>query len=268
MEDAVSRQAQWTGSSVPAQVRLLTARSLRTSFGNPRLVFYGLLQPIVLLLLFSQVFRGVAALPGVAVYRAYIDYLMPATMVNIAVTTAMSSGIGVMAEIYTGFIGRLRTMPISMTSVLAARTVADATRLAVQLAVITVAAFAFLGFRPADGPGTVAACVLAVFTGWGVSWLFVAIATWHSKPEVMQAVSFVVMFPLMFTSSAYMPIASMPTLLRWIARANPLTYAVDAARRLCFGQSFGTPLGTAVLLVCGAAAIGCFFAVRNFTARS
>lgn len=264
----MSRAAQWTGTSVPVQIRLLTARSLRTSFGNPRLVFYGLLQPIVLLLLFSQVFRGVAALPGVAVYRAYIDYLMPATMVNIAVTTAMSSGVGVMAEIYTGFIGRLRTMPVSMTSVLAARTLADATRLAVQLTVITLAAVAVLDFRPADVAGTVAACLLAVFTGWGVGWVFVAIATWHSKPEVMQAVSFVVMFPLMFTSSAYMPISSMPTVLRWIARANPLTYAVDAARHLCFGQSFGTSLSAAVLLVCATAAIGAGFAVRNFTARS
>jgi hypothetical protein len=47
-----------------------------------------------------------------------------------------------------------------------------------------------------------------------------------------------------------------------------LTYAVDAARRLCFGQAFGTALAEAVLLVCGAAAIGGFFAVRNFTARS
>lgn len=264
----MSRRPEWTGSSVPEQVRLLTARSLRTSFGNPRLVFYGLLQPIVLLLLFSQVFRGVAALPGVAVYHAYIDYLMPATMVNIAVVTAMSSGVGVMAEIYTGFIGRLRTMPISMTSVLAARTLADATRLAVQLVVITGAAFAFLDFRPADLAGTAAAGLLAVFTGWGVGWLFVAIATWQSKPEVMQTVSFVVMFPLMFTSSAYMPVSSMPTPLRWIARVNPLTYAVDAARRLCFAQPFGSALGAALLLVCGAAAVGSFLAVRNFTVRS
>ena len=263
----MSRRPQWTGNSVPAQVRLLTARSLRTSFGDPRLVFYGLLQPIVLLLLFSQVFRGVAALPGVAAYRAYVDYLMPATMVNIAVTTAMSSGVGVLAEIYTGFVGRLRTMPVSMTSVLAARTLADAARLAVQLAVITVAAFAFLDFRPADFTGTLAACALAVFTGWGVGWLFVAIATWQSKPEVMQAVSFVVMFPLMFTSSAYMPVASMPTVLRWVARANPVTYAVDAARRLCFGQPAGTSLRTALLLVCAAATIGSYFAVRNFAAR-
>lgn len=263
----MSRRPQWSGSSVPAQVRILTARSVRTSFGDPRLVFYGLLQPIVMLLLFSQVFRGVADLPGVSAYRAYIDYLMPATMVNIAVTTAMSSGVGVLAEIYTGFVGRLRTMPLSMTSVLAARTLADAARLAVQLTVITVAAFAFLDFRPADFPGTVLAAVLAVFTGWGVGWVFVAIATWQSKPEVMQAVSFVVMFPLMFTSSAYMPVATMPTVLRWAAKANPVTYAVDAARRLCFGQDGGAPLRTALLLVCAAATIGSYFAVRNFTAR-
>ena len=60
---------------------------------------------------------------------------------------------------------------------------------------------------------------------------------------------------------------SMPTALRWLARVNPVTYAVDAARRLCFGQPAGTSLRTALLLVCAAATIGSYFAVRNFAAR-
>ena len=252
-----------TGSRIRTQIWLLTARSLRGAFGDRRLVFYGLLQPVVLLLLFSQVFRGVVRLPGVSAYHRYIDYLMPATMVNVAVATAMSSGAGVMAEIYTGFIGRLRVMPISAAAILVARTLSDALRLAVQLVVIVAAALAFLDYRPASAWGTALAVALAVFTGWGVGWLFVAIAAGHQRAETMQAISFTVMFPLMFTSSAYMPVDQMPTLLRWIARVNPITYSVDASRRLCSGHA-GTPLLTAILLVCAAAAAGAYSSVRSF----
>ncbi|HEY4460692.1 MAG TPA: ABC transporter permease [Pseudonocardiaceae bacterium] len=243
---------------------MLAGRSLRTAFGDYRLVFFGLLQPVVMLLLFSQVFSRVGTLPGVVQYRGYINYLMPATLINIAVTTAMSSGVGVLAEVYTGFVGRLRAMPISMFAVLVARTLADALRLTVQLAVAVIAAVAFLDFRPSDVVGIVTALGLAVLVGWGLGWVFVAIATWQRKAETMQAISFVVMFPLMFGSSAYMPVAAMPAWLRVLSTINPLTYAIDATRALTAGTSAAAPLAAAIGIVIALAALGAAGAARNF----
>ncbi|WP_130347569.1 ABC transporter permease [Herbihabitans rhizosphaerae] len=255
---------QWTGTRLSTQVAVLAGRSLRAAFSDYRLVFFGLLQPIVLLLLFSQVFSALGTLPGVAEYQSYLNFLMPATMVNIALATAMSSGVGLLAEVYTGFVGRLRAMPVNLLAVLMARTVSDAVRLAVQLAVAVLAAVYLLDFQPPNAMGTIAAMLLCVVFGWGLSWIFVALATWQHKPEIMHAASFVVMFPLMFSSSAYMPVNSMPGWLQAVSKANPVTYAIDATRALALGKPVGSALAMAVLLIAGAALLGGAISARNF----
>lgn len=258
------RADRWRPSNALTQVMVLSERSLRAAFGDYRLVFFGLLQPVVMLLLFSQVFSGIGTLPGVTQYQGYINFLMPATLVNIAMTTAMSSGVGLLTEIYTGFIGRLRTMPINLISVLVARTVSDAVRLAVQQVVAVLAAVLFLGFRPGGVFGVTVAVLLTVAVGWGLSWIFIAIATWQSKPETMQAVSFIVMFPLMFGSSAYMPVDAMPGWIRAVALCNPVTYAIDATRALALGMPLGWSLTAALGLAAGTALLGGALAARNF----
>lgn len=245
-----------TGSGLVNQVRVLTGRYLRKSFGDPRLFFLGLAQPVVLFVLFSQVFAGVAAVPGVARYAGYLNFLLPATLVNIALTTAMSAGYGLLSDAYTGFAGRLRTMPVGRMSLLLARTLADAVRVAVQLAVIVLIAFAVLGFRPGSGWGLLVALGFTVVIGWALSWLFLAIAVWRPGLEAMQAVTFVVMFPLMFTSSAYMPVETMPPWLRVVAKFNPVTYSVDATRALVLGAPAGSALALASVFVAATALAG------------
>ncbi|WP_103350959.1 ABC transporter permease [Amycolatopsis sp. CA-128772] len=265
---ALGDPTAWPESGFWTQVRVLTARSLRTAFGDRRLVFFGLLQPVVLLVLFSQVFSGVGELPGVAAYQGYVNFLVPATLVNIAMTTAMSSGAGLLAEIYGGFTGRLRCLPISLFSVLVARTLADAARLAVQLLVTAAASVLFLGFRPAGGVlGLIAALALTLVVGWCLSWVFVAITTWLRKAETLQAASFVVMFPLMFSSSAYMPLDTMPAWVRAVSAVNPLTYAIDATRALALGRPIGWSLPAALVIAAVAAAAGSALASRTFRNR-
>lgn len=257
----------WGGAGFITQLRVLSARSLRTAFGDYRLVFFGLLQPVVILLLFSQVFAGIGDMPGVVAYDGYINYLMPATLVMIAMTTAMASGAALLSEIYSGWVGRLRTMPINLVAVLAARTVSDAARLTVQLVVASAAGVFALGFEPGGMAGMAAAIAVAVAVGWGLSWLFIAIATWQSKPELMQAASFVVMFPLMFGSSAYVPLDAMPTWIRVLSTVNPLTYAIDATRALAVGMPVGGELVAALALAAVAAVLGGSVATRTFRAR-
>lgn len=257
----------WTGTTRAMQVWILTTRSLIVAFGDARLVFFGLLQPIVLLLLFSQVFRGLGHVSGVSAYRGYVNFLMPGTLVMVAMTTAMSSGMGLIAEIQSGFIGRLRCMPVSLSSVLIARTLSDTMRLAVQLVVVAASAWAVLDYRPHGLVGMVGSIALSIWVGWGVGWVFVAIATSQANVEVVQALSFIVIFPLMFTSSAYVPVSSMPAWLQWVAKGNPLTYATDAARRLAFGRPVGHSLLIAIALVAAAAALGSTAAFRQFRRR-
>jgi ABC-2 type transport system permease protein len=253
----------WPGCGFAVQVRILAGRSLRGAFSDYRLVFFGLLHPIVLLLLFSQVFQAVGGLPGVAGYDGYVNFLVPASLVTIALTTAMGSGAGLLSELYSGFTGRLRTLPISLFAVLVARTIADAARLAVQLIVTVVASVALLGFRPAGGLlGVSLAVLLTLLVGWCLSWVFVAITSMVRKVETLQAVSFVVMFPLMFSSSAYMPVEAMPVWMKVLSTINPVTYAVDATRALALARPSGSSLLAAIGISFVAAIVGALAARR------
>ncbi|WP_394617232.1 ABC transporter permease [Lentzea sp. JNUCC 0626] len=253
---AARRASHRTRGGLAHQVRVLTGRYLRQSFGDARLFFLGLAQPTVLLLLFSQVFAGVAVMPGVARYDGYLHFLLPTTLVNIALSAAMSAGYGLLGDGYTGFAGRLHTMPVTRMSLVLARTLADAVRLVVQLAAVVLIAVVVLGYRPGTWSGLLAALGVTVVIGWSMSWLFLAIAAWRPRLEAMQAVTFVVMFPLMFTSSAYMPVETMPPWLRVVTRFNPVTYSVDATRALVVGAPAEDALIMALALTAACALIG------------
>jgi ABC-2 type transport system permease protein len=71
------------------------------------------------------------------------------------------------------------------------------------------------------------------------------------------------MFPLMFASSAYVPISGLPGWLQTFANLNPLTHAVDAARGLALAQPV-TGVAAAIITSLVIAAVGGAFAVKGF----
>ena len=217
-------------SGVLTQVWVLTGRSLRR-LRDPRMLVMSLLQPMIMMTLFSQVFQSITAAPGFPAGVNYIDYLIPAIMVTTGTQAAMWSGAGLATDLQNGALARFRTLPISMTSVLVGRSVFDLVRSAIQLIVLAVAATVLYGYSPAGGiAGTGLALLIGLAVGTGVSWVFLALASWVRNVELLQMLGFVVIFPLMFASSAFVPIAGLPGWLQVVATINPLTYAIDAAR--------------------------------------
>lgn len=256
---------QWHGAGYLTQVQVLTGRSLRALLKDPRVVIFSLLQPLIMLVLFSQVF-GKAMMGSVAGQGgSYINYLMPAILVTTGIGAAMQSGVGLVSDMKNGVIARFRALPIGISSVLIARSLADLLRTAVQLVVLLTVATLVFGFDPAGGlPGTLGSFGLALFVSWSLSWIFLALGTWLRKEEVMQSIGFLAMFPLMFASSAFVPLQALPSWLRVIAQINPLTYAVNASRDL----SLALPTGTGVLSALATSALLCVIgiavAVRGF----
>ncbi|MFC4562179.1 ABC transporter permease [Nocardiopsis mangrovi] len=255
----------WHGAGFATQIRVLTGRSLRAMVKDPQIIVFSLLQPLIMLVLFSQVF-GQAMLGSVAEQGdSYIDYLMPAILVTTGIGAALQSGVGLITDMKNGVIARFRSLPIGLSSVLIARSLSDLVRTAAQLLILLLVATAVFGFDPAGGVGGVlAATLLALLVAWALTWVFLAIATWLRKEEVMQSVGFLAMFPLMFASSAFVPLDSLPAWLRVIAQINPLTYAVDASRNL----SLDLPVGNGVILAVATSALLCLIgiatAVRGF----
>jgi ABC-2 type transport system permease protein len=264
LDTPVETRSAWRGSGFGTQVLVLTQRSLRALVSDPRMVFFSLLQPLIMLTLFSQIFSSIANTPGFPAGVNYIDYLMPAILVNTAMQSALQAGVGLVTDMKNGVLARFRSLPIRMGSVLVARSLSDLVRTAIQLLVMMLFAVLVFGFSPAGGIlGVGAALALSLLVGWGLGWVFLAIASWLRNAELMQTVGFLAMFPLMFASSAYVPISGLPGWLQTFANLNPLTHAVDAARGLALAQPV-TGVAAAIITSLVIAAVGGAFAVKGF----
>ena len=226
-----------------------------------------LMMPIILLLLFSQVFG--TALTGSSSFPSgvtYIDYLVPAILVTTTMSSAMSSGVGMVTDLENGVMARFRALPMSLMSVPAARSISDAVKGFAQAAIILVLAFAVLDYRPPNTSSWVEGClgavVISVVLGYALSWLYQALGATLRKAESVQSVSMMLMFPLMFASSAYVPVASLPTWLQVVAKANPLTYAVDAARGFSLGAVSWPTVGLTLAICAGLCVLAAGWASR------
>lgn len=259
------RTDTWRGTGVATQILVLSEKSLRRLVTDPKLLLFSVLQPLILLLLFGQIFNSISKTPDFPAGVSYIDFLVPAIMVNTAMQSALLSGTGLNEEIKNGMVARFRTLPIWLGSVLVARSVFDLARGAIRLALMVLLAVALFGFSPAGGVlGVLGAFGLALAIGWGLGWVFLALAVWLRNGESMQAVGFLAMFPLMFASNAFVPVDGLPGWLGAVATVNPMTYGVEAARDLTLAHPVGWGALIAVALSAAIGAIAIPVAVRGF----
>ncbi|MBE1536698.1 ABC transporter permease [Actinomadura algeriensis] len=223
----------WRAPGAAAQTRILTARFVKSLLLDRRLLLIGLIEPLMMLTAFGQVFSGIVHAPGFPAGVRYVDFLLPALFLTTALQSGLQAGMGLVDDAREGMSARLRTMPVWPGSILVARSLAGLARVVLRLLFLLTLAFCVFGYRPAGGPsGMLAAVVLALVIGWSLGWVFIALACWVDNAETLHAVAGVVMFPLMFASSAFVPVDGLPSWLGWIARLNPITYGVDAARDL------------------------------------
>ncbi|MFI0820745.1 ABC transporter permease [Streptomyces sp. NPDC021098] len=235
-----STDARWHGAKIATQLSVLTGRQLRSVYSSRRLVVFSLLQPVIMLLLFSQVFGSMADPADLPHGVRYIDYVVPALLITTGIASAQAAGVGLVGDMNNGMVARFRVLPTRLSLVLVARSLADLFRVATQLCVLLVVAYVVLDFHPAGGlPGTAAALILTLFVIWSLIWGFIALAAWLRGVELIASIAALVMFPLTFVSSAFVPLSALPEWLRWVAHLNPVTYAVEGSRRLALGWDPG-----------------------------
>ncbi|WP_371603907.1 ABC transporter permease [Streptomyces sp. NBC_01220] len=262
--------AEWRGGSIRAQLWVLTGRQIRSMYGDTRLALFSLLQPLIMLLLLSEIFGSMANRDDFPHGVRYIDYLVPALLVTTGIGSAQGAGVGLVKDMDNGIVARFRVLPTRLPLVLVARSLADLLRVFTELLVLLACGTVFFGFRPSGGVlGTAAALLLTVFVIWSLIWCFIALAAWLRSVEVMSSIAVLVMFPLMFASSAFVPLKGLPEWLQVVAKVNPVTYAVDGSRRLALGWDLGLgvvgALGTSAVLLAlaGFVAAKCFQRAPN-----
>jgi oleandomycin transport system permease protein len=217
---------------------LIAGRQIRAFRASPGRLIYPLAQPVVTLVLFEAIFAGLAKVPG----ESYRQFLVPGIMIENVALTAPSAGIGVVLDASTGVADRFRSLPMARSAVIAGRVAAEALVLVGQAVLMLVMA-AILGFRVHSGAvGLFGIVVVAVAFGVALgttdSWLALRLR----DAETAQRALFLPMVPIAFISSAFTPIDRLAGWLQPIARANPVTAAVDVARTVADGGSFGNEL--------------------------
>jgi len=220
----------------------MAVRNLRHVGRNPQLLVFSTVQPIMFLLMFAFVFGGAIASPG---YASYEQFLIPGILVQTIAFGAVATGVGLAEDISKGLMDRFRSMPIARSAVLVGRTLADLARNAFALALMLLVGL-LIGFSFDDTlPRVAAAIALIVLFGHAVSWVAATVGILVRDPEATQPAMFLWLFPLVFASSAFVPVESMPAALEAFAEVQPVSLTVDAARALFNGgDATGAALGS------------------------
>ena len=256
---APPRPASPIGNAV-RDIAALTRRNVVHLWRNPQLLLLSVVQPIMFVVLFGYVFGGAIQVPG----GHYIDYLVPAIFVQTVLFGGASTALGLATDLKGGVIDRMRALPIARSAVLAGRTVADLLRsaiaLGIMIAVGTLVGFRFHGSLAADFLG----CLLILAFGYAFSWVFVVIALVVKEPEAAQNAGFVPLFILVFASSAFVPVPSMPHWLQGFATYQPFSVAVNSARALFNGLPAWHYVWQLLVWIAGILAVAIGLGVRQY----
>lgn len=256
----------WPRPTASSQLWVLFLRQLRVIYADRRVALFTLLQPLIMLMLFSQVFGRMVDTAVLPEGVRYIDYLVPALLVTTGIGSSQGAGLGLVRDMESGMVARFRTLPVNRVMVLLARSLADLTKVLMQLVVLTACCVLAMGFAPAGGFVNLGLSVLlTLLIVWALIWIFIALATWLRNIEMLSSIGFLVTFPLMFASSAFVPIDVLPRWLQVVAIVNPVTYAVNASRALSLDWPDAGLLSLAALLTGGVfIALAMTVAVRKF----
>jgi ABC-2 type transport system permease protein len=210
---------------------IATRRNLIKIKRVPDVLVFTTLQPIMFVLLFSYVYAGSIDIPG----SDYKEFIMAGIFAQTVVFGATWSGYATAQDIRDGIIDRFRTLPMRHSAVLIGRTNGDLLINSISM-VVMISTGLVVGWRVRSSllEGLAGVALLLAFA-YALSWLFVFIGLTVRSPEVINNVSFIILFPLTFVSNAFVPSENLPEPLQTFAEWNPVSALVLAARQL-FGN--------------------------------
>jgi ABC-2 type transport system permease protein/oleandomycin transport system permease protein len=233
--DTSNHRLRW----VMADTLTITWRNLLAYVRIPEALFFSTLQPIMFVLLFRYVFgSGAIPIPG---NIPYVDYMMPGIFVQSVMFGAVSTSVGLAEDLQKGLIERFRALPMARSAVLAGRTTADGLRNVVVAVIMSAVGF-LVGFRiNTTTLDFILGLALIVLFAYAMSWGFAAIGLGAPNAETAQVMSFPILLPLTFASTAFVPITSLPSWLQSFARYQPVSVTIQGARSLMVGGYYHDP---------------------------
>jgi ABC-2 type transport system permease protein len=231
------------------QTLAVAEADIRKLIRDPIELFTRMVQPVLWLLIFGQVFTRTRAIPTGGI--RYLDFMTPGILAQSVLFGAIFYGISLIWERDLGIIQKFLVSPAARSSLVLGRAVSSTVRSLCQMVMVYLLAFLLhvqLRFDPWAVAGVAAAVILgsAVFSTFSLS----AACIVKSRERFM-GIGQVLTMPLFFASNAIYPLSLMPSWLRAISKVNPLTYQVDALRRLMIvggGTAFGVRTDLVVMV--------------------
>jgi ABC-2 type transport system permease protein len=242
-------------------------------------LYFSLIQPLVWLFLFGQMFSRLATFPGSADYfggRSYLQFFIPTVILQTLLFGATQSGIGMINDMDSGFLDKLLTTPVRRMAILLGKILSDLTRMLMQGGVILLIGWTMGQFQetrvsfPYGILGLLGGLGIAVLFGLGLAGFNVFVALRTRNTETAFLIANFLTLPLLFTSSALLPLPMLPGWLQDVARFNPVTYAIGAMRVLLNGPTAvpdpdpGRLVLTAVVVLGLIATLTLTLSVRSF----
>ncbi|MFE5586493.1 ABC transporter permease [Kitasatospora sp. NPDC056531] len=211
---------------------VVARRNLRRMTRMPEIVVFGLLQPVMFVLLFSYVLGGAIKVPG----GGYREFLMAGIFAQTVTFAVAGASAGIAEDMTKGLVDRFRALPMARSAVLSGRTLADAVQSAFVLLVLAIVAL-LVGWRVHHGVlEALVGFLLLLLLGYAFSWIGALIGLSVRSPEAATSAGLIWLFPLTFLSNAFVPVNTLPGRLQAIAYWNPFSATVQACRDL-----FGNP---------------------------
>ncbi|MFD3802040.1 ABC transporter permease [Streptomyces sp. NPDC058611] len=215
---------------------VIAKRNLIRMSRIPEMVIFGLIQPIMFVVLFSYVFGGSMMIGGSTSAVDYRNFLMAGIFAQTVTFATAGAGAGIADDMHKGLIDRFRSLPMARGAVLTGRTLADLVQTALTLVVLAIVAL-LVGWRIHEGiPKALAGFALLLLLGYAFSWIGALIGLSVRTPEAATSGGLIWLFPVTFISNAFVPTENMASWLQPIAEWNPFSATVQACRVL-----FGNP---------------------------
>jgi ABC-2 type transport system permease protein len=241
----------------------LALRDLRALWRQPWFVAVTLVQPLIWLLLFGELFESMAELPGFT-GESYIGYLAPGIVVMSALFSSGWNGMATIEDINRGVTDRLLVSPVRRGALIAGRVAQSAVVIVVQSVIMVLIALAVGASFPGGVLGVTVLVLLAAVLGSALAALSNALALVTRQEEsLIGAVTFLVL-PLTFLSTALVNADLMPGWMRTVADVNPVDWAIEAGRSATAAHPDWSLVATdagllaALLVACGMLATRAF----------
>jgi ABC-2 type transport system permease protein len=245
----------------------ITLRDLRSRIRMPVFIFMTLFQPILWLVLFTQIFKSLGGMLGPG-GGSYLQFFAPGVLVMTVLFGSAFSGFGMLWDIDTGILSKMLATPVTRISVIAGRIIATVVVLLIQALIIIILAL-IMGVHFETGvPGVLFTFLLLSLLGLGFAAFSNGLALLLKRQENVMAVTNLLTMPLMFLSSLMMPATLLPGWLNTVRQINPIDYAVVGARDLISNGYIWNDLWLCFVVLAALAVVGVAFGTLMFRARA